>query len=499
MNELKLAACLILSRPGPTGDGEREILLVKRAKNLSFMGGYYVFPGGCVGRADHTLASHADLNDGAQRSAALRELFEETGVLLGTHQITEKEKETLRKQLLVNDSPWMKFQQTSPEPLFLDGLKFLTTWVTPACVPQRYEANYYLYELSKTVDVQVCNEEITDAIWLTPTQALNDFYLNGLELSYPVLETLRALKEAAHNPKQAEAYLQHRQRDSVDHFGGEMFSGIYMVPVRTYTLPPATHTNCYFLGHEELVIIDPATPIPDEQEKLISYIEFLKNQGQAFKEIWLTHQHKDHIGAVEIIRQHFNLPVAAHPLTAESLEGEITIDRLIHDGDENTLRINERKEVIWQAVHTPGHASGHLCFYEKQFKTLISGDHVVGLGTVIIAPPEGNMRDYFASLDKLNALPLNFMFPAHGPPNADPHKKIDEYIAHRTMREESIFSVLTEPLSAEAIVPLVYTELNPQIYPLAQINVQAHLEKLLSENRITQNNALYKQNPEHQR
>ena len=491
LNQTKSAACVILSRPGRSPNAEPEILLVKKAKNLTFMAGYYVFPGGRVSRCDELLSTHADLNDGPQRSAALRELFEETGILLGEHHLDIQSKKKLRADLLENSKAWLNFQQTSPQPLFDPNLHALTAWLTPPCIPQQYHARYYTYQLSCDEDVEVWPGEIESALWITPGEAIQKFYNDGLELSYPVLETLRALKQASQNTKHAQEILDLRKKESNDHFGGEMFCGIYMIPVRTFTLPPATHTNTYVLGHEELVVVDPATPIQEEQNKLIAYLEFLQHQGKTLKEIWLTHQHKDHIGAVERVKKHFGCSVAAHPLTAQSLHGEIEVDRLIHDGDEYTLKINAHNEAKWQAIHTPGHAHGHLCFFEKTHGSLISGDHVVGLGTVIIAPPEGNMVDYFLSLEKLNKLPLHFMFPAHGPPIADSHAKINEYIEHRTKREESIFETLTTERQAREIVPLVYTELDPSIYPLAEINVRAHLEKLLTEKRITQSNDGY--------
>jgi glyoxylase-like metal-dependent hydrolase (beta-lactamase superfamily II)/8-oxo-dGTP pyrophosphatase MutT (NUDIX family) len=485
MSASELAACVILSRIGSSQNDEQEILLVKKAKTLNFMGGYYVFPGGRVSRCDELLNSHADLDDGAQRSAALRELFEETGILLGEHHLEPSAKKKLRTDLLENSKAWLHFQQTSSQPLFDPNLHALTTWITPPCIPQQYHARYYTYQLLSDDDVEVWPGEIESALWITPRQAIQKFYHEGLELSYPVLETLRALTESSQEIKHAQEILNLRKKESVEYFGGEMFCGIYMIPVRTFTLPPATHTNTYLLGHEELVIVDPATPIEEEQDKLVAYLEFIQNQGKTLKEIWLTHQHKDHIGAVERIRKHFNCPLAAHPLTAQSLRGKIEVDRFIHDGDECTLKINDQIQAKWQAIHTPGHAHGHLCFFEKTYGSLISGDHIVGLGTVIIAPPEGNMSDYFASLKKLDKRPLNFMFPAHGPPIADSHAKIKEYIDHRTKREEAIFATLTTKRQPPEIVPLVYTELDPSIYPLAEINVRAHLEKLLGEKRIT--------------
>ena len=137
-------------------------------------------------------------------------------------------------------------------------------------------------------------------------------------------------------------------------------------------------------------------------------------------------------------------------------------------------------------MHTPGHARGHLCFYEERTGTLISGDNIVGLGSVLIDPPEGNMRDYLQSLERMRALPnLSVIFGGHGPAIANPYAKIDEYISHRLDREQKILQAVREGAATpKDIVARVYTDVSPKAHAMAERAVLAHLEKLIEDKLV---------------
>jgi glyoxylase-like metal-dependent hydrolase (beta-lactamase superfamily II) len=139
-------------------------------------------------------------------------------------------------------------------------------------------------------------------------------------------------------------------------------------------------------------------------------------------------------------------------------------------------------------MHTPGHARGHLCFHEETTGTLISGDNIVGLGSVLIDPPEGNMRDYLRSLERMRALPnLSVIFPGHGPAIANPYAKIDEYISHRQEREKHVLQAVREgATTAKEIVARVYTDVSPKAHAMAERAVLAHLEKLEADGLVSQ-------------
>jgi glyoxylase-like metal-dependent hydrolase (beta-lactamase superfamily II) len=138
-------------------------------------------------------------------------------------------------------------------------------------------------------------------------------------------------------------------------------------------------------------------------------------------------------------------------------------------------------------MHTPGHARGHLCFYEERTGALLTGDNIVGLGSVLIDPPEGNMRDYLDSLERMRALPhLTVLFGAHGAAMGNPREKIDEYIAHRMEREANILKAVREGArTPKEIVERVYTDVHPKAHAMAERAVLAHLEKLEADNLVT--------------
>ena len=178
------------------------------------------------------------------------------------------------------------------------------------------------------------------------------------------------------------------------------------------------------------------------------------------------------------------VPVAAHRLTREALEGEVRVDRLIEDDE--VIELEGKPRLTLRAMHTPGHARGHLCFYEEETGALITGDNIVGLGSVLIDPPEGNMRDYLASLERMRALPrLTVLFGAHGPAMGNPRAKIDEYVRHRLEREENILKAVEEGAGTpREVVARVYTDVHPKAHAMAERAVLAHLEKLEADNKV---------------
>ena len=140
-----------------------------------------------------------------------------------------------------------------------------------------------------------------------------------------------------------------------------------------------------------------------------------------------------------------------------------------------------------RALHTPGHALGHLCFHDERRGVLLTGDNIVGIGSVLIDPPQGNMRDYLASLERMRSLPnLTVLFGGHGPAIATPYQKIDEYISHRLERERNILgAVRAGATTPKEIVARVYTDVSPKAHAMAERAVIAHLEKLRDEGQLT--------------
>ena len=187
-------------------------------------------------------------------------------------------------------------------------------------------------------------------------------------------------------------------------------------PVRTPTRPPATHTCCYLVHNsKEILIFDPGSPYEDEQEALAACVDEMISEGRQVREIILTHLHPDHVGGVNALKAHLGgtVPVAAHAQTAEALT-DVRVDRLIEDND--VIALEGEPRIQLRALHTPGHALGHLCFHDEDRGVLLTGDNIVGLGSVLIDPPQGNMRDYLDSLERMRSLPnLTVLLGGHGP------------------------------------------------------------------------------------
>jgi len=236
---------------------------------------------------------------------------------------------------------------------------------------------------------------------------------------------------------------------------------------------------------KEIVVVDPGSPYEDEQQALALMIDELKSEGKVVREIILTHLHPDHVGGVNALRSHLgeDVVVAAHAETATSLP-DIKVDRGIADNE--IITFAGVPEIRLRALHTPGHARGHLCFHDEQRGILLTGDNIVGLGSVLIDPPQGNMIDYLKSLERMRSIAgLTILFGGHGAAMAAPYKKIDEYINHRLEREAKILEAFESGITTPAeIVAAVYTDVSPKAYALAERAVIAHLEKLEVEGRI---------------
>ncbi|MEZ0314405.1 MAG: MBL fold metallo-hydrolase, partial [Myxococcota bacterium] len=343
-----------------------------------------------------------------------------------------------------------------------------------------FDAQYLQLDAAK-LEPSIWPGELDEGMWLTPQSALASHDAGNIFISYPVLETIRTIR-AAHNdlPTAARAM---EARGVNPPSGGEMLTGVHVLPLKSPTLPPATHTNVYTLGHHDVVIVDPAPTEAEPQEELIHYLTRLQASGVRLREIWLTHHHPDHVGSAMLVRDRFGIPIAAHEITASDLHGIVKVDRFIADGEVSRMPLIGDHFAEWTAIFTPGHARGHLCFFDTRMRTLLAGDLLASLGTIIVAPPDGDMRDYMASLAKVRALNPRLLFPAHGPP-VGAIGKIDEYVAHRTARENAILEALRTASTAHDIVPLVYTDVPEATWPLAEINVQAVLDKLETEGRI---------------
>lgn len=262
--------------------------------------------------------------------------------------------------------------------------------------------------------------------------------------------------------------------------------GVEQLALRTPTLPPATHTNSFIVGTREAVLVEPASPYREEVDRVLAWVEARKQSGLSVRAILLTHHHADHAGGAAELRQRLGLPIWAHAATAQRLAGQVEIDRLIEHGER--LELDGPTPVTLEAVHTPGHAPGHLCFLAREANVMIAGDMIAGIGTILVEATDGDMQLYLQSLAAMDALDTSVLLPAHGDPITDPRGRLRFYIQHRLNREAKIVTALAElsrhkPTTTHELVPRAYADTPEAAWPLARLAAEAHLIKLVREGR----------------
>lgn len=260
------------------------------------------------------------------------------------------------------------------------------------------------------------------------------------------------------------------------------------MPLRTPTLPPATHTNLMIVGESKLALIEPATPFEDEQRVLDDAVAQLSAEGREVAMLLITHHHPDHVGDVERLRQRHGVPLCAHAKTAAKLS--MTIDRELDDGE----LVDLGDGVRLRAVHTPGHAPGHLVFHEQRSGIAHAGDMVAGEGTILIdRSDDGDMAQYLDSLRRLGELGTTALIPAHGPVLEDPQAIVDHYIRHRLAREAKVVAAIDSgAVTIDEIVAIAYADTPRMLWPLAARALDAHLHKLEGEGVVVHDDEGYR-------
>lgn len=502
------------------GGSEIELFWLRRGEILPFMGGWHAFPGGGLERGDALLPMTGEPSGqavGGWTSAspdpteapreldlvpglaacALRELFEETGMLVaraadggGPEGLPSEGGSPLRiaemrQRQLAGEKclgPWL---EQSGLTLDADRLRFAGRWLTPPFSPARFDNRFFLLEWrAEDGEPRVVPPESEEGEWIRPAAALARLAAGEAIAAPPILHLLRVLGEAG-----VEGGAARLLDPSEAHLGPlpriEVRPGIVLFPLAAATLPPAAHTNAYLLGTRECVLVDPGSPFESENARLLAALASAeKRHGRKVTAIWLTHHHPDHVGGVETLRRALDVPVFGHARTAERLQtAGIALDGHLADGQR--IALDGTPEFLVRVHHTPGHASGHLCFEVEATGDLVAGDMVAGFGTIVIDPPEGDMDQYLSSLDRLRTLAPRTLFVGHGAPFLDSVAKLTEYRDHRLAREAQVLASWEEGLRAPAeIVPRVYSDLAPGAVPLAERQVLAHLTRLERLGRI---------------
>ncbi|GGB51384.1 MBL fold metallo-hydrolase [Tistrella bauzanensis] len=250
-------------------------------------------------------------------------------------------------------------------------------------------------------------------------------------------------------------------------------------------------TGTYVVGEGRVAVIDPGPYLPEHVAALLAGLG-----DERVSHILVTHTHNDHSPAAALLKQATGAESWAfgpHGAGRAGADGggaaaveeggdrDFQPDHLLADGD-----VIAGQGWTIEAVHTPGHTSNHLCFGWREARTLFSGDHVMGWSTSVIAPPDGEMAAYLASLHKLLDRDDAVYWPTHGPAITDPHPHVRAFIAHRQAREDQILAALAAgPARIMEMVPAMYQGTDPRLFPAAARSVLAHLLHLETRGLVT--------------
>ncbi|MDB5797255.1 MAG: fold metallo-hydrolase [Paucimonas sp.] len=528
------AATLIIVRDGSDGP---EVFLMQRTLQASFLAGVYVFPGGAVDRADHDRNDKLhDLDDaaasallgvehggGAYWIAAIRECFEEAGLLFATGadgapvtlpalaEVSSWRKQMSQGSLTLTDLCSAQNWRLAPH-----ELAYLSHWITPVGAPKRFDTRFFIAVAPPGQVGQHDDEETIACTWITPAAALARAASGEMRLAHAGLSTLRQLLGFG-SAAEIMAYARSKRtiaplvpRVSVNRQGrkvlspgdfayaeigkldpegrgtawAEIITGAVTVlspHVRRIAAPnpgfmTGPGTNSYLVGDAQgVAVIDPG---PDIEEHLAA----IAREGQgAIKLILTTHTHRDHSPGAARLKALTGAPIIGMPAPrTEFQDPNFHPDRIPVDAER--IQVGA---ITLRVIHTPGHASNHCCYLLEEEQLLFTGDHIMQGSTVVINPPDGDMAVYLASLRKIRTDAIQWLAPGHGFLMDQPVQRIDRLLAHRQAREDKVLACLQRsgPATAAELVASVYDDVPADRSAMALRSLTAHLIKLQQEKR----------------
>ena len=515
------AATLILLRKG---EGGPEVLMLQRVQTAAFLGGAYVFPGGSLDPHDDSSErviglTEAQANERLQVSsgglayyvAAIRECFEEAGILLACG----KDGAPIAPARVESLMHWRKKpfpELLEAEDLYIPAgeLAYYGHWITAPGRSRRFDTRFFVALAPEGQQGSHDAGETVHDVWITPRHALERAERGEIELVFATQNSLRDLARFAdpraafeHARSLAEVeenracWAQGKEGPKIfrradppyfeihwsdpEETGETTYDLVAGVPKRldrwvTRIIAPnpglmtGPGTNTYIVGGS--AVIDPGPAIDSHIERILQF----KN----IKWILCTHTHQDHSPAAAALKAATGAQVLGRP-APEGQDATFKPDFVLENGQRVDLG-----EIALRAIHTPGHASNHLCYLLEQTKMLFTGDHVMQGSTVVINPPDGDMRAYLHSLERLLAEDVAIIAPGHGYLIGAPGNEIRRLLAHRMNRERKVLAALErlEHPSVDEMLPLVYDDVPERIHRVAARSLTAHLEKLVAEGAV---------------
>jgi glyoxylase-like metal-dependent hydrolase (beta-lactamase superfamily II)/8-oxo-dGTP pyrophosphatase MutT (NUDIX family) len=529
------AATLVLLRDGSLGP---EAFLLQRTQGAAFLAGAHVFPGGALDKADRDtrvlrrVGGMSDADASARLGlaagglaywvAALRECFEEAGILLAEGEdglpidgARAAALASYRALLHAGKLAFHEFLDKERLVLRAGELAYCGHWITAPGRARRFDTRFFLAQAPLDQVGSHDGTELIDSLWLRPQDAIDLEARGDLQLVFATKNTLADLarfaraKDALEHARDAEvetnracwalgpdgAAALFRRRDppyfeihwsDPDETGQSSIALVPGVPKRldayvTRVIAPnpgmmtGPGTNTYLVGEQELAVIDPG-PAIDEHVRAV-----LAAGAGRIRWVLCTHTHVDHSPAAAAIKAATGaVLIGRAPPALPGQDPSFAPDRVMAHGDRFMFG-----GLSLRALHTPGHASNHLCYLLENTRMLFTGDHVMQGSTVVINPPDGDMRAYLASLELLLAEDVLILAPGHGYLIGEPHREARRLIRHRLAREQKVMSALARlgAPTADELVREVYDDVAARLHGVALRSLNAHLDKLVADGR----------------